>query len=182
MKKAIWGWYPPKYEKIKSGYRIIFNPTSFEEVIVNSETNEETTITRYNVWFEDIKSSEIKDQVQLNRFILEHIIKAYDKSPAVNEFTINDIPVWFDKETRAGLKLRFEAELALGKTDTTLWYNGISFNLTLEQAIKMLHALEIYASKCYDVTQTHLSEIKNLTVELESYDYTKDYPEKLKFT
>jgi hypothetical protein len=45
------------------------------------------------------------------------------------------MPMWLDKETRVGLKLRFEAELASGKTETTLWYDGLSFNLSLEQAV-----------------------------------------------
>lgn len=47
-------------------------------------------------------------------------INSYDSSSAVNEFYIQDVPVWLDKATRAGLKLRFEAEIATGKTETAL--------------------------------------------------------------
>lgn len=110
-------------------------------------------------------------------------INSYDSSSAVNEFYIQDVPVWLDKATRAGLKLRFEAEIAMGKTETALWYNGIQFPLELSLAMQMLYAIEIYASECYDNTQLHLANvdrIETLNAVLE-YDYTVGYPEKLRF-
>ena len=110
-------------------------------------------------------------------------ISYYDKSSAVNQFYISDTPMWLDKETRTGLKLRFEAEIAMGKTDTTLWADGVQYPLSLETAIQMLYALEVYASMCYDKTQYHLAAIDALTTveEVETYDHTSGYPEKLKF-
>lgn len=110
-------------------------------------------------------------------------ISYYDKSSAVNRFYISDTPMWLDKETRTGLKLRFEAEIAMGKTDTTLWADGVQYPLSLETAIQMLYALEVYASMCYDQTQAHLAAIDALTTveEVEAYDHTSGYPEKLKF-
>jgi hypothetical protein len=110
-------------------------------------------------------------------------INSYDGSSAVNEFYIQDIPVWLDKATRAGLKLRFEAEIAMGKTETALWYNNMQFPLELNLAMQMLYAIEIYASECYDNTQLHLAnidKIEALDAVLE-YDYTVGYPEKLRF-
>lgn len=110
-------------------------------------------------------------------------IGRYDSSSNVNEFFIQDIPVWLDKETRTGLMLRFEAEKALGNEETSLWYNGMQFPLPLENAIQMLYALEVYASQCYDNTQYHLAEMNKLdTVEsIKAYDYSTGYPEKLRF-
>lgn len=110
-------------------------------------------------------------------------ITYYDKSSAVNQFYISDTPMWLDKETRTGLKLRFEAEIAMGKADTTLWADGVQYPLSLEQATQMLYALEVYASQCYDNTQAHLSAIDALTTveEVEAYDHTLLYPEKLRF-
>lgn len=110
-------------------------------------------------------------------------ITYYDKSSAVNQFYISDTPMWLDKETRTGLKLRFEAEKASGKTETTLWDNGVQYPLNIETAIQMLYALEVYASMCYDNTQAHLAAIDTLgTVEeVEAYDHTSGYPEKLRF-
>lgn len=110
-------------------------------------------------------------------------IEEYDTSPAVNRFYIADTPMWLDKETRTGLKLRFEAEIAMGKTDTTLWADGVQYPLSLETAIQMLYALEVYASMCYDQTQAHLAAIDALTTveEVEAYDHTAGYPEMLRF-
>lgn len=110
-------------------------------------------------------------------------ISYYDKSSAVNQFYISDTPMWLDKETRTGLKLRFEAEIAMGKNGTTLWADGVQYPLSLETAIQMLYALEVYASMCYDQTQAHLAAIDAMTSveEVEAYDHTSGYPEKLKF-
>lgn len=110
-------------------------------------------------------------------------IKNYDASSEVNVFYIQGIPVWLDKATRAGLKLRFEAELAMKEENTTLWYNNQSFTLPLNDAIIMLYALEVYASKCYDNTQAHLANVSMLETieEINEYDYTAGYPEKLRF-
>lgn len=59
----------------------------------------------------------------------------------------------------------------------------MQFPLQLEDAMKMLFAIELYASACYDNTQRHLAEIEKLETidELAAYDYTVGYPEKLNF-
>lgn len=110
-------------------------------------------------------------------------INRYDSSEDVNIFYIQGLPVWLDKATRAGLKLRFEAELESSKTDTVLWYEGQQFPLNLDMAMKMLYAIEVYASACYDNTQLHLANVNKLTTieEIEQYDYRTGYPEKLRF-
>lgn len=110
-------------------------------------------------------------------------IEYYDTSKSVNQFYVQDIPVWIDKADRAGLLLRFQAENAMGMEDTTLWYNGMQFPLKVTQAIQMLYAIEIYASACYDNTQKHLSEIDKLTSieDVRNYNYKTGYPEKLRF-
>ena len=115
--------------------------------------------------------------------IVKDRISRYDSSDEVNMFYVNNIPVWLDKVTRSGLMLRFQSEIAMGKTETSLWYEGIEFPLTLESAIQMLYAIEVYASNCYDNTQRHLAEVDKLTTveEIKNYDYQTGYPEKLRF-
>ena len=117
-------------------------------------------------------------------------IQRYDKSSNINEFFVSGISLWLSKEDRTGLKLRFESELAMGKTTTTLWGNGVQFPLALVNedgstglAFQMLYALEMYASACYDNTQMHLSIVDKLETieEVESYDFKVGYPEKLNF-
>jgi hypothetical protein len=47
----------------------------------------------------------------------------------------------------------------------------------------MLNAIELYASACYDNTQSHIAAIKDLKTveEIDAYDYRVGYPEKLHF-
>ena len=110
-------------------------------------------------------------------------IEHYDMSNEVNCFYVNDVSVWLDKATRSGLMLRFQAEIASGLTETTLWYNGMEFPLATEQAVQMLYALELYASKCYDTTQKHMATVSKLETkeEIAQYDFRIGYPEKLRF-
>jgi hypothetical protein len=148
----------------------IFNPT--EEMILANGWEEFVVPTPSE---EDALMTEIKNK--------QEEIALFDSSSAVNIFYIGEQPIWMDKSTRAGLKLRFEAELALGKTDTVLWYDGIQFPLNLQIAMQMLYAIEVYASQCYDNTQQHLSNVSKLTSidEVDSYNYHTGYPEHLKF-
>ena len=55
--------------------------------------------------------------------------------------------------------------------------------MPVELGVNLLMAIELYASACYDNTQSHLSNIdKIISMEgLEVYDYTTGYPEKLQF-
>lgn len=113
---------------------------------------------------------------------MDEVIR-YDSSRDVNEFYIQEMPIWLDKATRSGLMLRFNSELALKKENTTLWYEGHSFTLPLNTAMQMLYALEVYASECYDNTQLHLANIEKIETieELNAYDYRIGYPDKLHF-
>ena len=126
---------------------------------------------KYIPTLEDIKARKVDE------------IIAYDDSKAVNDFTIGGVSAWLDKDTRSGLRLRFEAETAVGRTETTLWDKGQSFTLPLPQAQQLLLALELYASECYDNTQRHIGEVQKLeSIEaVEAYDYTIGYPAKLAF-
>lgn len=110
-------------------------------------------------------------------------LEVFDKSKAVNYFYIGDVGLWLDKDTRVGLQLRFEAEIAQGKEGTTLWHEGMQFPLPLSSAMQMLYALELYASACYDNTARHRANINALATieEVEAYDFTTFYPDKLRF-
>ena len=110
-------------------------------------------------------------------------LTAYDKSNNVNYFYIGDVGLWLDLSKRTGLELRFKAEIASGIAQTTLWHEGMQFPLSPSAALQMLYALELYASACYDNTEHHRAAINALTTieEVEAYDYTLLYPNKLKF-
>lgn len=125
----------------------------------------------YTPTIEDVKRNKVDE------------ILAYDSSSEVNEFSIGGQPMWLDKATRAGLLLRFEAEGKVGRTETTLWNDGQSYTLPLETAQQILIALELYASACYDNTQSHIAAVNAMESKeaVESYDYTSGYPQKLLF-
>lgn len=116
----------------------------------------------------------------------EHMIDdilTYDSSSEVNIFYVGGLPVWLDKATRAGLMLRFQAEKEMGITETTLWYEDYVFTLPIDTAVRMLYAVEVYASQCYDRTQYHINAVKKLQTidEVKEYDYKSGYPDKLYF-
>ena len=156
---------------IKDGMQI-FNPT--EQMLFDDG------------WFEHIPvCPEVTDD-EILKMEKEHLIDDiyhYDSSDNVNVFYVGDTPIWLDKATRAGLMLRFQAEQAVGKSNTSLWYNGFEFKLTLNNAMQMLYAVEVYASACYDNTQRHIYNVNiiNDIDSLKEYDYKDGYPEKLRF-
>lgn len=108
-------------------------------------------------------------------------INTYDKSSTVNSFSIHSVDMWLDKETRTGLKLRFDAEKASGEQNTTLWYGSTKIALEVDVAIGLLLQVELYASRCYDTTQQHIANVQSLIIleEVNEYDFTVGYPEKL---
>ena len=163
----------------------IENPETGEMMTVNMQTFNPTDEMLFADGWELYVTPELTpEQILINaKSDKKRAIQHYDASNEVNEFYIQGMPVWLDKATRAGLKLRFEAEIAMGKTETALWYNNMQFPLELNLAMQMLYAIEIYASECYDNTQLHLTNvdrIETLDAVLE-YDYTVGYPEKLRF-
>lgn len=147
---------------------ITYNPT--EEMIFADGWAEYITPV-YEPTIEDYRRDKIRE------------IEDYDASSHVNEFYVQGAPIWLDKATRAGLKLRFEAEMQSGKTDTAIWYNGTQYPLSVETAVQMLLDIELYASACYDNTQRHIATVKSMKTidDINSYDYKIGYPEKLRF-
>jgi hypothetical protein len=59
-------------------------------------------------------------------------VKAYDASSAVNEFTINNTPMWLDHSVRQQLKTSVEAYAASGAESVTKIFDGIEYTFTPE--------------------------------------------------
>lgn len=115
-------------------------------------------------------------------------IDAYDRSPAVNSFQIGGAPMWLDRDTRTSLSRTIALEAATGKTHSTIWYNEaeppVCFDLPIPAMEAMLAALEVYAKDAFNVTQSHKAVLYELATvaEVEAYDHTAGYPERLIFT
>lgn len=118
----------------------------------------------------------VKQQVVSN-------IEKYDASKSVNSFKVNGVDTWLDKATRVGLMNSIITLKALGKTEMTLWLNSIPYIINVDTLHQLLISLEDYAIKCYNQTSHHLLNVSHMTdpYEIESYDYTQGYPEKLEF-
>lgn len=178
--------YKDKYEV---GNRTIFhfNPVEEGDIItciecsVNTEdANEEQIKNDLNTF---INQSNIKKN---NRKILNVIskINEYDKSSQVNGVTINGMHTWFDKATRVGLRNSTNVLKKLGNETTSLWVNNKEITIKCDQLTDMLDKLEVYALNCFDITSKHKRNVYQLSTieEIENYDYTSGYPEKLTFT
>lgn len=150
--------------------KAIYNPT--EDIILSDG---------WELYIEQENDSINTKENKLSNKIKE--IKRYDSSERINCFFIKTNKMWLDKATRVGLKLRFESELENGLEETTLWYEDNSYTLKINEAQKMLSAIELYASKCYDNTQKHIANVKKLETieEIEAYNFKLGYPENLHF-
>ena len=164
-----------------------FNPVEEGDIItciecsVNTEdANEEQIKNDLNTF---INQSNIKKN---NRKILNVIskINEYDKSSQVNDVTINGMHTWFDKATRVGLRNSTNVLKKLGNETTSLWVNNKEITIKCDQLTDMLDKLEVYALNCFDITSKHKRNVYQLSTieEIENYDYTSGYPEKLTFT
>ena len=127
-------------------------------------------------------TSEAALTVAAQKMVLEQIDK-YDTSPSVNGFMLNGQRVWLNKDTRVGLMNSTSIAKAMGKKTTTLWFGGMQIEVDCDKAIGLLSALEMYALECFNVTATHKKAVAELNTveEVLEYDYTKGYPEQLRY-
>ena len=110
-------------------------------------------------------------------------IDNYDKSASVNSFRIGNKDLWLDAALRQQLRTSIEAYKAMGKETASKWFDGVEYTYPVDTWLGMLNALEVYAAEALNATESHKVAVKELTTiqEVEEYDITADYPEKLVF-
>jgi hypothetical protein len=89
--------------------------------------------------------------------------------------------MWLDAQTRQQLRISLDAMRDAGRETVTKWFDGVEYTYPIEVWYRMLNAVEVYAADALNVTELHrrdLQEIDNLD-DLEIYDYTIGYPNKL---
>ena len=106
----------------------------------------------------------------------------YDTSDNVNDFNVNGVNAWFDKDTRAALSTSIESALLLGESEITFVINDNEFSIDIQSAKQMLAAVQRYADKCFLVTEAHKRAIKGLTEAIVNYDFKTGYPTKVTFS
>ena len=110
-------------------------------------------------------------------------IETYDSSDAVEQFTINDVPMWLGHELRQQIRTGADAYNAMGYETMTKVFNGEEFTFPITVWIQMLNALEVYAAEALNTTERHKNNVMQLNniQEVIDYDYTTGYPLKLVF-
>lgn len=112
-------------------------------------------------------------------------IEVYNRSENVDSFTINgEITSWFTPTERSNYKNSIESAKVLEVKELSLFINGTLMTIPTETAEKLLAAIQLYADACYIVTQQHKNIVEAMTEidDVDNYDYTVGYPERLNFT
>lgn len=106
-------------------------------------------------------------------------LEQYDSSDNVNSFELNGVDMWILPADRTNYMITLEGAKRLGIQ--TISFLGAS--IPVDTAMDILDAVNVYAMQCVGVTDTHKVNINDLTTveEIEAYDFTVGYPEKLVF-
>ena len=129
---------------------------------------------------EEIKNLALPD---IKEYRIEQI-KAYDSSNKVNDLIYQDKHMWFDKITRATISYSMECEKKAGASTTVLIApDGEKYILPIDEALSIFAQLELYAKRCFNITESHKAEVMKMdnADDVISYDFTKDYPEHINF-
>lgn len=108
-------------------------------------------------------------------------LTAYDKSSAVNEFTLFGHPTWLELRKREDMRQSLVSLKAKGFEEFTYWLDTTPITLPIAQFEAILDTVEVYAIQCFNVTAQHKAAILALesVEDVEAYDFTTGYPEKV---
>lgn len=152
-----------------------------EEQMAFKDANPNASIKE--IWNMELQPIPIQTLAEYkNNKIIE--ITMYDQSTEVNSFTINSaLTAWFTAAERSNYKSSIEAAKLLGQNTLAFFVGDMLLQVPTREAEYMLAQIQLYADRCFLVTKNHKVNVMNLETieEVESYDYTRDYPEKLNF-
>ena len=91
--------------------------------------------------------------------------------------------MWLDAQTRQQLRISLDALSQACRENVTNWFDGEQYTYPIDVWYYMLRLVEVYASDALNVTEAHKAAIHALTSvsDVEAYDYTVGYPDKLSF-
>ena len=109
-------------------------------------------------------------------------LEAYDDSE-VNSFSVNGKDMWLDHDVRQQLRISLDALSQAGRENVTKWFDGVEYTYPIDVWYYMLGLVEVYASDALNVTESHKAAInaKTTVKQVNSYNFKKNYPEKLVF-
>lgn len=162
------------YQDYLNGYYVLLN----EEQIAFKTAHPSATIEEvFNMLMRTSNISELKD-TKLKELMY------YDKSSEINSFTVNGIQTWFTVQERVNYKLSIESAMSLGKDTISFFVGDNMLDINTELASQLLAQIQEYADAAFIVTKQHEIAINalNSAEEIEAYDFTVGYPDKLEFT
>ena len=110
-------------------------------------------------------------------------LEAYNKSDAVDSFTIDGKTMWLDHDLRQQLRISLDALSQAGRENVTKWFDGIEYTYPIDVWYYMLGLVEVYAADALNVTESHKAAInaKTTVQQVEDYNFQSGYPPKLSF-
>lgn len=163
----------------QDGYILDMGDGSYETYVCVPSSYDISTIKE--ILISDLENKKILEEVKQQKI---QEITNYDTSKNVNEFFVDGLSLWIPRETRVSLQNSTEILIKNGVETVTLWQDTMKFVLPCNILLQMLDAIEIYALGCFNVTAEHKANVAKLENrdDVENYDFTIGYPEKLKFT
>ena len=156
-----------------------FVPLSEEQVAFRDNN---PTATVKEVWDMELTPPHVRTLDEAKREKIMQI-EEYDRSEAVNSFTIGNQTMWLTVSERQQLATQISSNEAIGRENMTRWFGGQEFTFPLTTWKQMLVALEVYAGDALNVTEAHKAAVNALGTieEVDNFDITAGYPEKLSF-
>lgn len=168
-----------QYSKIINDQRVIFSGVLVlgDRQVINP-THDQLIAAG---WEEYTPSVEMPTDIDMAKAAKIAEIAAYSDSDAVNSLTFNGIKTWLTRTVRDGYDTSITAAKNLGEANVTFMVGDNEMQLPVEQARRVLDLVQRYADACFLVTERHKIAVRALQTvdEVEAYDYTTGYPEKL---
>ena len=155
------------------------NEIVLDGMLVLNPTAEQYEKAGYTQYVEPMQTAEDELKKAIAAKIEE--IREYDKSTEVNSFSLDGFSAWINREDRIGTRKAIELIKAGGKQECEIWLQGVQLKVNCDKALEMLGQVGFYAYKAYNRTQAHIHAVRQLKSieEVQKYDYTHGYPEKL---
>lgn len=108
-------------------------------------------------------------------------LDVFNQSSEVNDFTFKGTHTWLTPSERASYNVSIDAAEALGETTITFAIAEQPLTIDIPTAKIVLAKIQRYADATFMVTVKHKAAIAALSSieEVNAYDFTKGYPEKL---
>lgn len=108
-------------------------------------------------------------------------LDVFSQSSDVNGFTFKGMHTWLTPSERASYNVSITAAEALGETTITFAIAEQPLTIDISTAKIVLAKIQRYADATFMVTVKHKAAIAALSSveEVDAYDFTKGYPEKL---